>query len=189
MAMRLYKYWLVSAAALLLSFSSLNAQTVTFTQTNVTCNGGSDGTITLTLSGGTSSYRYVIYNAINTAESDSFGPTADLSHVFTGIDASIPNLYSVYVRDLVTDVILGFSTLQITEPGVLNATVNSTNVTCFGGSNGTITISAPPAVPAHTTIPSMADRRGRAPAVSADWPRVIMWCRCATGMPRDASSP
>ncbi len=33
--------------------------------------------------------------------------------------------------------------LVITEPPVLSATIASTNVTCFGGGDGTITISAP----------------------------------------------
>ena len=33
--------------------------------------------------------------------------------------------------------------LVISEPVVLSATLNSTNVTCFGSGDGTITISAP----------------------------------------------
>ena len=140
MAIRIYKHYLVSALVFIFSFASLWSQTVTFTQTNVTCNGASDGTITMTLSGGSSSYRYVIYKFFDPSVSDSFGPTGNLSHVFTGLD---PDWYSVFVRDITTDAVLGLATLQITQPAVLNATVNSTNVTCYNGNNGTITISGP----------------------------------------------
>jgi len=140
MVIRIYKYCLLPALVLLFSLAGLQAQTVTFTKTNVTCYGGSDGTITMTLSGGSSQYRYVIYKFFDPSQSDSFGPTPNLNHTFAGLD---PDWYSVFVRDVNTDVVLGLATLQITEPAILNATVTSTNVTCFGGSNGSITISSP----------------------------------------------
>jgi gliding motility-associated-like protein len=140
MAIRIYKNILVSALVLIFSFAELRSQTVTFSQTNITCNGSSDGSITMTLSGGSSSYRYIIYKFFDPSASDSFGPTANLNHTFAGL---ANDWYSVFVRDIVTDAVLGLATLHITQPAVLNATVGFTNVNCFGGNNGTITISAP----------------------------------------------
>lgn len=61
MAIRIYKHVLVSALVFIFSFAEIWSQTVTFSQTNITCNGSTDGSITMTLSGGSSSYRYKIY--------------------------------------------------------------------------------------------------------------------------------
>jgi gliding motility-associated-like protein len=135
-----YKYFLAPALFLLFSFAGLRSQTVTFTKTNVTCNGSADGTITATLSGGSSSYRYVYYKTFDPSESDSFGPTSSLSHTFTNLD---PDYYTIFVRDLGSGNVLDFNTLEITQPAVLNATLSSTNLSCFGGGTGTITISSP----------------------------------------------
>ena len=55
-----------------------------------------------------------------------------------------PATYDVRIRDAVhTGCIIALNPQLITEPAVLNATVNSTNVTCFGANNGTITITGP----------------------------------------------
>ncbi len=140
MAIRTFKYHLVWLLAMFFTFAGLHAQTVTFSKKNITCFGGSDGEITVTLSGGSSSYRYVYYKTFLPSESDSFGPTSNLSHTFNGFG---PDFYTVFVRDVNTDVVLDFNTLQITQPAVLNATVTSTNITCFNANNGTISISSP----------------------------------------------
>ena len=57
----------------------------------------------------------------------------------------LPASFDVRIRDAVNTgcVITLNPALAITQPPVLAATVNSTNITCFGGSDGTITISAP----------------------------------------------
>jgi gliding motility-associated-like protein len=140
MANRINKYTLVCTMAMLFAFAGTMAQTITFTKQNVSCNGGSDGSITVTLSSGGSSYRYVYYKTFQPSVSDSFGPTALLTHTFNGLD---PDFYTVFVRDVVTDNVIDFNTVQITQPAVLGATVTSTNITCFGLNNGTITISSP----------------------------------------------
>jgi hypothetical protein len=93
--------------------------------TNVTCNGYSNGTATVSVTGGTTSYTY------------SWSPAGG-----SGSSASdlAPNTYTCYVTDA-----NGCSTSQtfvITEPAVLEiASSNSTNVTCNGYSNGTATVS------------------------------------------------
>lgn len=140
MAIRENKYYLVWFLTMLFTFAGLHSQTVTFTKKNVTCFGASDGEMTATLSGGSSSYRYVYYNTFLPSESDSFGPTTNLSHTFNGLD---PNYYTIFVRDVNTEDVLDFNTMQITQPDVLHATVTSTNITCFNASNGSITISSP----------------------------------------------
>jgi|GEM_PF-3402010 len=92
--------------------------------TNVNCNGGNNGTIDLTVSGGTSPYTYSWSNGAT---------TQDLSSLTAGT-------YSV----LVTDAHGCTATVSktVTQPSVLTATAFNTNVSCNGGSNGTIDLTA-----------------------------------------------
>ena len=62
--------------------------------------------------------------------------------LFTGLT---PGTYNVQIRDKahITCVKILDAAVIISEPAVLSATVNHTNVTCFGANDGTITISAP----------------------------------------------
>ncbi len=129
MTNRNFKYSMVCILAMLFAFAGLNAQTITFTKQNVTCNGGTNGSITVTLSSGSSSYRYVYYKTFMPSVSDSFGPTTLLTHTFTDLD---PDFYTVFVRDVNTDDVIDFNTMQITQPAILGATVTSTNISCFG---------------------------------------------------------
>ena len=103
----------------------------TLAQTDVTCNGANDGTISVTdAAGGYGSYQYSI-NGTNW-----FG-----SGLFTNL---APIAYTVQMRDAANPAcMITIGTINITQQTVLNATVNSTNVTCAGGSDGSITISAP----------------------------------------------
>ena len=105
----------------------------TVTPTMITCNGAADGIITITLPvGGYGTYQY----------SKNGGGSWQGSGTFTNL---APGNYDVRMRDAANpacELTLNGS-LPITEPAVLNATVAKTNVTCFGGSNGTITISSP----------------------------------------------
>jgi hypothetical protein len=105
----------------------------TAARTNVTCHGASDGTITVSdAAGGSGSFEYTIDGGIN------WRPTGD----FTGLG---PGYYNVRIRDANNHacVIVINSSLGITEPAALNATVARTNITCNGANNGTITISSP----------------------------------------------
>ena len=98
--------------------------------TNVTCNGANDGTISITLAaGGYGSYQY------------SIGGVWSGSGLFTGL---APAIYTVQMRDAVNQAcIVTIGTINITQQAVLNATLTSVNVTCAGGGDGSITISAP----------------------------------------------
>ncbi|MEP7170058.1 MAG: SprB repeat-containing protein, partial [Bacteroidota bacterium] len=92
---------------------------------NVSCFGGSNGSINLTVSGGTSPYTF---------NWSSGAVTQNLSNIAAGS-------YSVTITDAhgCTKVV---SAISITQPaGALSSSVtSSSNVSCFGGANGNITL-------------------------------------------------
>ena len=101
--------------------------------TDVTCFNASNGTITISSpTGGYGTYEYTING----------GGTWQASGNFTAL---APAFYDVRIRDAVNtacEITLN-ATLEITQPAVLNAVIASTDVTCFGAGDGTITISSP----------------------------------------------
>ncbi len=102
-------------------------------QTNVTCNGSANGTITITNPlGGYGTYGYSVNGGTSWQATGNFTNLA-------------PGNYDVRIRDAANTacVIVLNPALAITEPAVLSATVASTNVTCFGAADGTITITNP----------------------------------------------
>jgi hypothetical protein len=102
--------------------------TASRSSTNVTCNGGSNGTITITSpSGGSGSYTY----SIN-------GTTYQSSNVFTGLTAQT---YSLYVKDSNNEV-GQLTSVTITQPTIISFTATGTEPTCNGNSNGSITLSS-----------------------------------------------
>ena len=97
------------------------------TTTGVSCNGGSNGTATATPTGGTSPYTYS-WNTIPTQ----VGQTA------TGL---MSGTYSVIISDANNCQIS--ASANITQPTALSLVVtNSQNPTCFGGNDGSITVSS-----------------------------------------------
>ncbi len=110
------------------------ALSATVSFTNISCRGAADGSITITPSGGYGTYQYSINGGTNWLNNGGD---------FTGLAVST---YDVQIRDkanttCVYDYGAQFGNISITQPAVLNATVTSTNVTCFGNTDGTITIS------------------------------------------------
>lgn len=93
---------------------------VTTSHTNVTCNGANNGTVTVTIAGGTAPYSY-LGNPIP-------GGT-------TVIPALAPATYAGNVLDANGCSVAVSET--ITQPGPQSATVTGTNATCFGGTQGT----------------------------------------------------
>ena len=92
---------------------------------NLTCNGASDGGATASATGGTGAYSYLWSNGANTAS-------------ITGVAAGT---YRVYITDV--NGCLDSADVTITEPAVLVASaVVDSNITCNGASDGGATASA-----------------------------------------------
>ena len=103
-------------------------------KTDVTCFGANDGTITVSNPLGGYGTFQVSINGINW-----FDVSASASYIFSAL---APNIYTVQIRDAAhqtCEITLGNPT--ITEPAALTASVNKTDVTCFGGSDGIISVS------------------------------------------------
>jgi hypothetical protein len=92
--------------------------------TNVSCFGGSNGAINLTPSGGTGPYTY------------NWLPSGPTTEDRTGL---VAGTYSVQVTDV--NACVGTVTATVTQPSSpVSGTTVVTNVSCFGGSNGTINL-------------------------------------------------
>ncbi|MDQ3051846.1 MAG: gliding motility-associated C-terminal domain-containing protein [Bacteroidota bacterium] len=91
---------------------------------NINCFGGNNGSVNLSVNGGTAPYSYNWSNGAT---------TQDISNLVSGT-------YTVTVTD--NRGCTAASTTTLTQPsGILNATaVASQNVSCFGGNNGTATL-------------------------------------------------
>lgn len=95
--------------------------------TNILCNGAATGSATVTANGGTGNYTYFW----NTNPNQN---TATATNVVAGT-------YSVWVTD--ANGCTSSSTVTLTEPTAVVANmVNFTDITCFGGNNGTATVTA-----------------------------------------------
>ena len=99
---------------------------LTITTTDVSCFGGNNGLATATPSGGTPPYSY-LWGASAGNQTDS---TA------TGLSAGVYDITVSDINDCVYD-----PNIVINEPAPLNVTTLSDSVNCFGGNNGSATIS------------------------------------------------
>nr|WP_315141126.1 T9SS type B sorting domain-containing protein [uncultured Flavobacterium sp.] len=100
--------------------------TPTFTEvhTNVTCDAGSDGTITVTPANGIASYTFVLSGpVVNT--------TGDATGIYTGLPAGS---YTVVVTDAKGCTSVAAPAIPITAPAVVSATISvTTGLTCGAG--------------------------------------------------------
>ncbi|WP_310556177.1 T9SS type A sorting domain-containing protein, partial [Flavobacterium sp.] len=94
----------------------------TATITTVTCNGGNNGAINLTPTGGTGPYTYVWAGGVTTEDR-------------TGLPAGA---YSVTITD--ANGCTGNVTIGVFQPAAVNGTTVVNNVSCNGGSNGAINL-------------------------------------------------
>lgn len=108
--------------------SDLSGLTATLTnQTNVSCNGGNNGSLSVVASGSTAPYSYSI-------DGGAFG----LSGTFGGL---IQGNYLVTAKD--GNGCTVSVPVTITQPLVLAGFIaTQTNINCFGGNNGTVSITA-----------------------------------------------
>jgi len=95
-------------------------------QTNVSCNGGNNGSAVVSVTGGTAPFTY------------SWAPSGGSTSTGTSLSAGT---YTCTVTDDVSAV--ATVTVTITQPPVLTANISSqTNVACNGGSTGSATVTA-----------------------------------------------
>lgn len=97
----------------------LSAMTTTGSFKPVSCNGGSNGTATVVVSGGISPYTYTWNNSSSTSDT-AIGLTVGF-HTVTATDANGCQISR---------------TFTITQPTVLNASTSQTNLACFNGVTG-----------------------------------------------------
>jgi gliding motility-associated-like protein len=95
----------------------------TYTKTNVSCNGGTNGTATITAMGGTGPYTY------------SWSPSGRTGAVANGLSAGD---YRVTIKDANTCTYT--VDITINEPALLTAVISKTDVLCNGGASGTATV-------------------------------------------------
>ena len=107
-----------------ISVTEPTALSASATSTNVTCNGGTDGAVTLSATGGTSGYTYAWSNG---------STTVNLSNVAVGS-------YTCTVTDA-NGCTATSNTVTITEPAALSASAAGTNVSCNGQTDGGVTLS------------------------------------------------
>ena len=114
--------------------SGTTAPTITLnSKTDVRCNGSQSGVFNITVSGGALPYSVVVKNSSNT--------------VIPGIGSNpynYPDLAADTYTITVTDgnSCVATQSVNITQPDLFYATVSGTNVSCNGGSDGTITLTA-----------------------------------------------
>lgn len=102
-----------------ISITNIGGITAATTFTNVSCNGGSNGAITVTPAAGTTPYSYT------------WSPTGGNAATASNLSAGT---YTVLVSDANSCTTTAVAT--ITEPSSLSLTISSTSVTCNGANNG-----------------------------------------------------
>lgn len=120
----------VSASATVVSPGGPSATT---THTNVSCNGGNNGTATVNATGGTTPYTYL------------WQPGGATTQTAFGLAAGT---YSVTVTDQAGCTVI--ATAIITQPQPLNVNVSSVNILCNGQTTGSATATATGGVPAYS---------------------------------------
>ncbi len=90
--------------------------------TNVTCNGANNGSATVLGGGGTPNYSYA------------WAPSGGTNTVGTGLGAGT---YTITITD--ANSCSASATITITQPAILATALTPSNVSCFGGNNGSIT--------------------------------------------------
>lgn len=99
------------------------AVTATPSQTNITCNGGSNGSATVVASGGTGSYAY------------SWAPSGGTGATASGLSVGT---YTCTIDD--SNGCQVTQTFSITQPNAMSASNTQTNVLCSGGNTGSATV-------------------------------------------------
>lgn len=107
--------------------------TATASSTNVSCNGLSDGSVSVAASGGTTAYTYVWSGGIGTGQ------------MISGVAAGT---YTVTVTD--ANMCSTTATTTVSQPAVLTATATASNISCNGFNDGQVSVSVSGGNPGYT---------------------------------------
>ncbi|HXC05291.1 MAG TPA: LamG-like jellyroll fold domain-containing protein, partial [Bacteroidia bacterium] len=105
-------------------------------QTNISCNGGSHGALSVTAAGGTPAYVYSW-----TPGNPTGNGTNDVNNLTAGT-------WTCTTTDI--NSCSASATFTITQPTAITSSVVQSNVSCFGGSNGAATVTAGSGSPGYT---------------------------------------
>ncbi|MFH1320191.1 MAG: gliding motility-associated C-terminal domain-containing protein [Bacteroidota bacterium] len=108
---------------------------ISISKTDVSCNSGSNGSATLTASGGSAPYSYLWDD-----------PASQTTATATGLSAAS---YNVTVTDNIG--CSGTTSITVSEPSVISVTTSSTDASC-GGSDGTATATPSGGTPPYTYL-------------------------------------
>jgi SprB repeat len=100
---------------------------------NVTCYGASNGQVRITIDGGNAPYIY----SLSSGQTSGF--VASTSHTFSGL---VAGTYTVSVVDSNGLNATDTTSFNITQPTQLVVTTSNTNVSCYGGNNGSATVTS-----------------------------------------------
>ena len=106
-----------------ISLSSPSGISTTAISTNISCFGGSDGSINLTPNGGTAPYTYAWSNGAT---------TQNISNLSAG-------MYTCTITDVI-GCVSSTSGISLSSPSAISTTETSTNISCFGGNDGSINL-------------------------------------------------
>ncbi len=104
--------------------SSSGGPSATPSANNVSCNGGNNGSASVSVSGGTTPYSYSWSNS---------GNGSAISNLTAGT-------YTVTITDNTSCVVTAIAT--VSEPTAISSSVNTTPVSCFNGNDGSVTCNA-----------------------------------------------
>jgi hypothetical protein len=113
--------------------------TTTLTPTDPLCNGGADGSIDLTVSGGTPGYSYLWTTTATTED----------------ISGLIASQYNVLISD--ANGCLHSDSVMVNQPTALAITSSGTNLTCYNDSSGSASVGASGGTPGYNYLWSTGD--------------------------------
>lgn len=115
------------------------AITASSTFVNASCNGKNDGSINLSVSGGTTPYSYLWSNGLN---------SQDLNDI-------VANTYTVTISD--ANNCTSTNSTTITQPAAITYSTSKTNITCYGANNGAIDLTVSGGTNPYTYLWSNGD--------------------------------
>ena len=111
--------------------------TVSYTITDLTCNGNGSGSVAITINGGGAPYTFTILGGVIPFQTIT---QASNTHTFTGLPADPSFLINLQTKIGVGFGVCTFANLAINEPLPITSTSTLVDATCNGGADGAINL-------------------------------------------------